>query len=212
MPDLRFEVLPPGQKNLWAALSSHAVALAEGGYYLAGGTALALQLGHRESVDFDFFSMKVSQSESTVAWVQQLPQWTLRDRDPDTVHGQAGDAKISFIGAYKYPLVGEPFVADGITLAPIADIALMKLLAITHRAVIRDYIDLAIILRERHSLPELLGMMDAKYGNPPDRMLVLRALATFEDLDPEMPLMLDTKLKGKWKDILRAEVKRVAGR
>ncbi len=58
MPELRFDILPVAQLNVWHLLAKRSDFLRSADYYLAGGTALALQLGHRQSVDFDFFTQK----------------------------------------------------------------------------------------------------------------------------------------------------------
>ena len=86
----------------------------------------------------------------------------------------------------------------------------MKLLAITHRATLRDYLDLAAILRDRVSLRKLIQLSPKKYGrhfNPP---ISLKALVSFEDVDQEMPVLLDKKLGREWRDILKRAVKQAS--
>ncbi len=100
---------------------------------------------------------------------------------------------------------------SGIPVAHLADIGLMKLLAITHRATLRDYIDLAALFQERIVLKELLTAGKRKYGGNFNPMIYLRALVSFEDLDQEMPVMIDKNLESSWQSILREAVKRTAG-
>jgi hypothetical protein len=207
MPPFRLNVLAKSQQALWKFFSSHRERLEEGEFYLAGGTALALQLGHRESNDFDFFSEKLGTAEKIHDWLSSLPDFILRDRDENTLHGELQKTKVSFIGGYKYPLVQRPLKADGLSLASVADIALMKLLAISHRATLRDYLDLAAILRNQIPLKKLLALSQKKYGRSFNPLIPLKALVSFEDLDQEMPVLLDKKLGQTWQEILRGAVK-----
>jgi hypothetical protein len=97
-------------------------------------------------------------------------------------------------------------------MADITDIALMKMLAITHRATMRDYIDLAAIVRDHCSLVSLIDKSTQKYGNTFNVALCLRAMVHFSDLDQEAPVLLDPSLADAWKDILRGAVADAARR
>lgn len=211
MPDLHFEILPPAQRELLEKLAKHSVFLAEKGFYLAGGTALALQLGHRQSLDFDFFSTEKGLSEQTQEWLRSFSAVVLRDMDPDTLHAEADGIKVSFISAYRYKLIEPPVDHNHLKLAGLVDIGLMKLLALTHRATLRDYLDMAAIVRGPVRLQRLLEASREKYGLETNPMLFLRALVTWSDLDEEMPVLLDSSLKKDWKGILRKEAKTAAG-
>ena len=211
MPDLRLEVLPAAQHNLLKKLAEKSSFLAEGGYYLAGGTALALQLGHRQSLDFDFFSTQKALAEQTQEWLRSFCTVTLRDMDQDTLHAEADGIKVSFIGAYRYKLVEPTLDYKRLILAGLTDIGLMKLLALTHRATLRDYLDMAAIVRGPVRLQRLVELSREKYGPETNPMIFLRALVTWSDLDEEMPVLLDGSLKKSWKEILQKEVKSVAG-
>ena len=211
MPELHLKVLPAEQRRLWGHLQKLAGFLNPLGYYLAGGTALALQIGHRRSLDFDFFSVKPGLGTQTQKRAEHLEHFLARDFDQDTLHAEIAGVKVSFISAYKYPTV-EPFVAAGrLKLASMMDIGLMKLLALTHRSALRDYLDLAVIVRDHIPLQKLLETSRKKYGRDFNRMIPLRALVTFTDLDQEMPAMLDKTLKKSWQKILRDAVKKTAG-
>ena len=204
------EVLPSRQKKLWGAFSKEGPALKKAGFYLAGGTALALQIGHRQSVDFDFFSRAKGISVEVRKWLESsFPKVILRETDPNTVHADIGSIKVSFIGGYSYPLVRPLVSLDGISLAHTTEIGLMKLLAITHRAVVRDYIDLAAIIGRYITLSELLELAQKKYGAGFNPMLSIRALASFEDLDAEWPAIFDKNLERNWKSILKKAVREI---
>ncbi len=204
---LYLDVLPKPQLQVWHFLRQHARVLRQWHFYLAGGTALALQLGHRQSVDFDFFSKEGGHTEALLAWLEQAPKSIVREVNQNTVHAEISGVKVSFIGGYRYSRVNALCIADGLDLADIVEIGLMKILAITHRATVRDYIDLAAILKNHVTLGRLMRQCKKKYGKRFNELLPLRALVSFEDLDMEMPKMFDTQLKKSWKMILRQAVK-----
>lgn len=207
-PNLHFEVLPKTQHRVWKALRKEAEYLKQKGYYLAGGTGLALQLGHRQSLDFDFFSESRNTAAALCLWLEKFPGFVLRDKNPDTVHADVRGVKLSFIGAYRYPVVAPFAEAEGVRVAPVVDIALMKLLAITHRATLRDYIDLAVILRDYISLQDILKKSEQKYGKTFNSLLSLKALVSFQDLDKDMPVLIDQSLSSNWQKILQEAVKK----
>ncbi len=210
MPELQFSILPAVQQELWKALTNQASMLRDGGWYLAGGTALALQLGHRRSVDFDFFSTKQGEAPGVVQWLEPMPGFFLRECDRDTIHAEIDGVKLSFIGAYRYPLLEKPLESKEMQLASLTDIGLMKLLAISHRAAPRDYIDIAAIIQAGGSLKNLLALSKEKYGNSFNPMIPLRALTSFDDLEGETPVILDPHLASSWKEIIKEAVKELA--
>ena len=210
MPELHFHIFPKNQLRLWKWFETSSTVLKKFGFYLAGGTGLALQIGHRRSADFDFFSQQPSLGEKVHEWLRDSRDFVLRDLDGETLHAELQRTKVSFIGGYKYSLTEPPLTVDRIQLASITDIALMKLLAITHRATLRDYIDLAVVIRNHISLKRLLKLCRKKYGKRFNLMIPLKALVSFEDLDREMPLLFDKNLQNSWPEILRQAVKEVS--
>ena len=210
MPELHLEILPPSQKRLWDEFQKKAAFLNDHGYYLAGGSGLALQLGHRQSVDFDFFSQQPSLAQATRDWLEEFTHCVARDIGVHTLHCEADGVKVSFISAYKYPMVKPALDTEGIRIASLVDIGLMKLLALTHRATLRDYIDLAALIHGPVELEKLLGQSKKKYGKDMNEMIFLRALVAFDDVDPEMPVLVDQSLKDSWQRILREAVKKIA--
>lgn len=159
-----------------------------GGFYLAGGTALALHLGHRRSLDLDFFT---SARFEEGALLQRLDGFSLAARDPQTLHGEIGGTKVSFLG-YEYPVLFPPAAFLGVAVADPRDIACMKVSAITSRGARRDFIDLYAAARI-HGLPELLRLFHQKYARVNySRVHVLKSLTYFEDAEKEpMPEMLE---------------------
>lgn len=207
---MHLEVLPESQAAVWQDLIAAAGRLDRWGFYVAGGTALALQLGHRRSVDFDLFSQQSDLGAPVAAWLQDDATWLIRDTDSRTVHAERHGVQVSFISTYQYPLVRPPVLIEGLRLASVTDIGLMKLLAITHRATVRDYLDLAAILRDHVALATLVDLSRQKYGLPFNPLIALKALVTYDDLDQETPVVLDPTLPRQWQTILRDAVKRAS--
>jgi hypothetical protein len=163
----------------------------EEGFYLAGGTALALQLGHRDSIDFDFFKSGDFDTEKLFARLLEAigPSVVKVQEERDTL-GVVINGRIKLsIMRYPYPLLKPLVGADALDLASIADIGCMKLSAITGRGTQKDYVDLYFIL-QRIPLKELLVLCSVKLPQL-DRGLILKALAYFDDLEPE-PIMYMT--------------------
>lgn len=211
MIDLHIEVLRQQQRALWDVLQKESALMHARGFYLAGGTALALRIGHRESQDFDFFS-QMPDIEPIRSWIDTMPDAIIRDTNADTIHAEIGDVKVSFIAGYRYPLLLPPVAAGTLEMAEILDIALMKMLAITHRTTLRDYLDLAAIIRDHCPLQELVEKSTEKYGANFNVMLCMRTMVHFVDLDTEMPILLDSSLETSWKEILQGAVKKITAK
>lgn len=170
------------------------------GFYLAGGTGLALQLGHRRSLDLDFFqkgdSEKVSANQIAAELGRLFGNARLRLdlRQIDQVSWRIMETRVSFI-AYPfrllYPLVKGASVSSalsGIELADPREIAAMKAYALGRRTTFRDYIDLYFLLRNGwSSLPELISNADRKYILDGQRLfspkLFLEQLTYTEDIE-----------------------------
>jgi hypothetical protein len=211
MSNLYLNVLPPEQLTVWRQLQAAAAPLQQRGFYLAGGTALAIQCGHRQSIDFDFFSQQADTAEPMYAWLQEFSGMVLREMDPQTVHAELNGVKVSFIGRYRYPVIEPLRTIEALSVASIADIGTMKLLAITHRATLRDYLDLALIIRDYIPLSTLLQLSQKKYGVSFNTMVPLKALVSFAELEQDVPPLLDTTLAATWRDVLTKAVKDTAG-
>ena len=158
------------------------------GTRLVGGTALALQLGHRKSVDLDFFGqLPVSGIELEQALLVFGPV-ALANRSRLVETYFVRDIKVDFVD-YPYPWLDTAVEIGGLRLASPRDIAAMKLSAITNRGSKKDFVDLAFLL-ERYPLSEMLTFYGQKYANA-SQFLVLKSLTFFEDAEETpMPLML----------------------
>lgn len=130
--------------------------------YLAGGTALALQLGHRVSIDLDFFTPTPFTPEKYELLLIKLG-CTIISAEKDTIHASQTGARISLI-SYPYPCI-TPFVTfRGINLASIKDIACMKAVAIAQRSEKKDFFDMYELLKQI-DVAELKQDFFNKYGN-----------------------------------------------
>ena len=127
---------------------------------LVGGTALALQIGHRISIDLDFFGkwningslepVLSSCGDVVVDNIQRKMQFF-------TISG----IKTDFV-EFDYPWISPPVVADGITIAGIEDIGAMKINAIINRGTKKDFVDIAFLLKD-YSLSTILDWFKTKY-------------------------------------------------
>lgn len=179
-------VLPEQQQRIWTGLR----ALADLGFVLYGGTAIALRLGHRQSVDFDFFTERQLDKAAVRAVLEPLgPSATIQDR-PNTLSvslrpssAAVEPVSLSFFGGIAFGRVGEPEVTeDGVVVvASLLDLMATKVALITQRAEAKDYRDLAAMLRAQVSLPHALGAAQAIYGPNFQPSESLRAMTYFGD-------------------------------
>lgn len=162
-------------------LQTLAPGLVDTGFSLAGGTSLALRFGHRISVDLDFFTIGEFEPESLIRRLEMLPGQVM-DRADGTLQLLVQGVKIDFL-RHAYPLLEAPEVLDGIKILSIADVAAMKLHAITNRGSKKDFYDLQMLL-PHYPLPALLDAYCAKYAVV-NRFMVIRSLAWFDDAEHE---------------------------
>ncbi|MBI4434885.1 nucleotidyl transferase AbiEii/AbiGii toxin family protein [Candidatus Uhrbacteria bacterium] len=159
-------------------------------FYLAGGTGLALHLGHRRSVDLDFFTQRSFRVSTVIAGLRRAGRFTLDERDAGTLHGQLDGTRVTFLH-YPYPPLFRPRAFLGVRIADLRDIGCMKLDAIATRSTKKDFIDLYILLRTI-ALPDLLRLFERKYRSVDYNLAhVLKSLVYFTDArrDP-LPEML----------------------
>lgn len=152
-------------------------------FYLAGGTGLALQLGHRDSIDFDFFK---EGDFNTALLVEKISaifisyKLIITQQEKNIVSCLIDDSiQLSFFG-YRHTLLQPLIKTEYFNIASVVDIGCMKLSAITSRYVEKDYIDLYFIL-QKLSLLELLENFVKKYPSL-DKSLILKSLVYFDDV------------------------------
>ena len=155
-------------------------------FYLAGGSALALQLGHRDSVDFDFFSKKSFSTETLTQKVEQVfknHKIVKIQEEKNTLTFVVDDTiKISFF-AYPYKIVTSLLDEDNFQMASVEEIGTMKLSAITSRSVLKDYVDLYFIFHQIN-IENILSLTSEKFPSI-DINLILKSLVYFDDVQEE---------------------------
>jgi hypothetical protein len=194
----RLDILSPPQRALWPELDA-----TPDHFTLYGGTALALRLGHRQSVDFDFFSPVAFNPADLAheipylagAETVQLLSHTLTCR----VERAGGPVLLSFFGDRRLGVVAPPDTAAGskVNVASLLDIAGAKALAVQNRSQARDYVDIDALIGHGIGLPQVLAAATAVWGNSFNPLITLKALSYFDDV-PAVP--------GDVRDRLRAAV------
>lgn len=149
-------------------------------FFLVGGTALALQLGHRISIDLDFFSVKLLKTNELIGILEEEYNAEIFQLIDNAIVGKVKGVKIDFI-AHQYPLLNELKMENDIRLSSLEDIAAMKLNAIKNRGSKKDFVDLYFLLKQ-FSLTEMLSLVNKKYSNNVD-VLTLKNLVYFDDAE-----------------------------
>ena len=180
------EVLPATSGELLAALKSRGTG-ESCGWVLAGGTGLALQLGHRISEDFEFCCTHDVDTAELFGRLQEVAACETLYSNERTLSVLMRGVKLSFFQ------VGDPFLFPATPytffgVADLRDIALMKLLAVTNRGSRKDFVDLHAILQSGPTLSDYLQLLPQKYG--PGRLnayQVVMSLTYFDDAEAEPP-------------------------
>lgn len=168
-------------------------------FYLAGGSALALYLGHRFSLDLDWFAERFFCTPEFVKNLSKVGKLSINSESEKTLNGSLDGVKISFF-EYPYHLIApKTKYKEYVYLAGKPDIAAMKLDAIATRGTYKDFIDLYFLLEE-YDLGELLSFLREKFtGINYNEIHLLKSLSYFEDAERgEMPKMIK---KVSWEDV-----------
>ena len=171
---------------------------------LVGGTALALQYGHRSSVDLDFFGDVDADSEVVKDILRKYGQLNVVKERQYIKAYQLDGVKIDIVN-YKYSWIETPVEEDGITLASPKDIAAMKVNAIEGRGTKKDFIDMYFLLKH-YSLKEILSYYQLKY---PEHSIfrALMSLSYFEDAEGQfMPKMFSSDTWEQMKKYILSQV------
>ncbi|MBE3520058.1 MAG: nucleotidyl transferase AbiEii/AbiGii toxin family protein [Firmicutes bacterium] len=180
------EVIPEPIRLLLPGIAS---VVSSEGFYLAGGTAAALQLGHRQSVDLDFFSPQPFNPDKLVDRLSELGDVHVVSAARDTLNVHISGVRVSFF-QYAYPLIAPVANYQGLTLASLRDISLMKIVAVSNRGSRKDFVDLYAICTRVWSLKEALDSLPRKFGKRYSLAHILRSLTYFEDAEREPELQL----------------------
>jgi len=179
------------------------------GFYLVGGTALSLRIGHRKSADLDLFS---NFSFDVVQLMENLTadySFNLFFSANNTIKGSIDNVKVDLL-SHRYPLINKPVVEEKIELLSTQDLIAMKLNAISGSGQrVKDFIDIYYLL-QNFSIDQMIGFYKKKYSHY-NEVSVLKSLVYFDDIDfndwPEM--IADPDLKWNTiKDELEKRVKK----
>lgn len=171
---------------------------------LVGGTALALQYGHRQSIDLDFFGVLPEDKEELLEMMSRVGNMIVTNRTKMIVQAVINQVKVDFVDYSRYPWIDEPVQGDGFVLASDKDIAAMKVNAIIGRGTRKDFIDLYVLL-QHYSLTEIMAFYKQKYPEFSEYRALL-SMTYFEDAEmQDMPKMfIDTSWEEMKKAIIMA--------
>jgi len=199
--NIHWEALTPETKELYH-LISRLPFISE--FYLGGGTGLALQIGHRFSVDLDFFSdspgaVGEAQRKTILNVLKEESSLKITWDKDGTFVATWKNVGISLFRLDQHPLVKTPNLIENVRVAAIEEIGAMKLAAILSRGTRKDYIDLYFILQQK-SLTQLFEVATIKYPyNAAFPTFAVRALSYFDDAEAElMPRMIS---QVKWEEV-----------
>jgi hypothetical protein len=197
------EILPPAQRRLWRELDQVPTE-----FTLYGGTAIALHLGHRQSVDFDFFGIRPFDPTELQAAIPFLAKARVRQRERNTltaILNREGQVAVSFFGVPNLPRLVAPLVSDdnGLKVASLLDLAGTKASVVQVRPEAKDYLDLDMLITKGEiTLPMALTAAQALYGASFNPQITLKALSYFEDGDLQrLPEDAKTRLATAARDV-----------
>jgi nucleotidyltransferase AbiEii toxin of type IV toxin-antitoxin system len=176
------EILPPAQKRLWPELAT-----TPSTFTLYGGTGIALRLGHRASVDFDFFSWAPFVPMNLMNQVPYLATGTVVQSSANTLTmtvDRGGPVQLSFFGGLNLGQVAPAEVVSGpeFKVASLIDLAGMKAAVVTQRAEVRDYVDIhCLMTRAGMTLSDMLAAAAVIYGPQFNPLISLKAIAYHDD-------------------------------
>jgi len=190
----RLDILPPPQRALWPELDT-----TPEHFTLYGGTALALRLGHRQSLDFDFFSR---QAFDPGALARAIPYLAGAEQVQVVSHTltcrveRGGPVLVSFFGNLTLGEVAPREIAEGskVHVASLLDIAGTKAAVVQQRAQPRDYLDIDALIRHGTDLPQVLAAGAVVYGRSFNPLITLKALSYFDDV-PGLPVEVQERLR-----------------
>jgi len=198
----RLDILPASQRALWPEMSA-----TPRNFTLYGGTAIALRLGHRASVDFDFFGKTGFDPDRLLATVPYLAGSQVLQREASTLTcrvNRGGPVLVSFFGLPAIGHIEEPTPVEGpgFPVASLIDLAGMKAAVVQKRAQAKDYIDIDTLLAASISLPLALAAGRAIYGASFAPQITLKALTYFGDGDlPTLPADIQRRLVAAATDV-----------
>lgn len=199
----RLDALQPAQRRVWPRLAELPLDAV-----LYGGTAIALRLAHRTSVDFDLFLPRPFTPDDLRRETHLLRDAEVVQEAPDTLTVRLDGVRVSLFGV-RLGAIDWPDVAsdNGLPVASLRDLGATKIRALLGRAEARDYIDIDTLLGSGLDLAEMLGGAEAMFQGSFSPMLALKALTSFEDGDlPSLPEVVKTRLRAAARVVDRVPV------
>jgi hypothetical protein len=178
----RLEILPAAQRRLWPELAE-----TPADFTLYGGTAIALRLAHRQSVDFDFFTLASFEPNALLSTIPYLSDAVARQASSNTLSAtvdRSGLVQLSYFGGLGIGQVAPEEIVEGpgFRVASLIDLAGMKAAVLPQRVEFRDYLDIhALLTKAGIPLAEMLAAARVIYGVQFNPLLTLKALAYHED-------------------------------
>lgn len=173
-------------------------------FSLVGGTALSLQMGHRKSIDLDFFGKCEIHESQFLEKLHSYGNVVIIKKTPNIFICTVNGVKVDFVN-YNYPLIRKILVVDEIRMTSTQDIAAMKLNAIAGRGSKKDFIDIYYLLK-RYSIDEMIGFYREKYLDGSEFM-VRKSLTYFDDAETEVSPYLFEKVE--WNDMKKHILKQL---
>ena len=179
----KLDILPASQRTLWDELSQ-----VPPQFTLFGGTAVALHLGHRQSIDFDFFGTQVFNPATLYTEIAFLKNSTVIQQEKNTLSclvDRGEPVKVSFFGLPHIQTIRAPHVVVDINLkiASLLDLSGMKVAVVQQRAEAKDYVDIDAIMSAGVGLPLAISAAKLIFGPSFNPQITLKALSYFGDGD-----------------------------
>ena len=157
-------------------------------FYLVGGTAIALHLGHRRSIDFDLFCQTDVNKKDIRKKLESFPYKIVKlSEDTDQIHFVINDVKITFFN-YPYKIEHPLNIGQYLSLPSLLSLASMKAYALGRRAKWKDYVDLFFILRDHHSVEDISREAIKNFGQFYSEKLFREQLAFHKDINYSEPV------------------------
>jgi len=178
-----FNILSDRQNELLSFISSF-----RRNYYLVGGTAIALHIGHRRSIDYDLFTdKKLNKSLIRKKILEQKINKQILFEDIDQMHFLLNEVKITFFN-YPYPVKHNEMLKRFISMPSLLTLSAMKAFALGRRAKWKDYVDLYFIIKDYYSIKDICAEANNIFGDLFSEKLFREQMAFHEDIDYSEPV------------------------
>lgn len=181
-------------------------------FYLVGGTALALQIGHRISLDFDLFTKKEIPAGLLNKARRIFKEFKIKIivNHSEQLSLKINETKVDFV-KYNFPLVLDLIEFSGTKILPVAEIAAMKARALNYRGTLKDYVDLYFVLKDKYAtLKEIKEITGKKYGDEFNFRLFLEQLIYLKDIETERIQFLKKEItKDEIQRFFEKEIKKI---